>query len=433
MVRLQQNVEAAFEAESSYGDPPASALSHLGLLDTFDPRAVEMAIAPVPSIGQSTEPFHASGPINVTLPLKVACQGDGWKHILGRAIGSTTIGSAVPHCLTSSINSLAILARENGVGYTLATGVVPNEVTLEADYTTGGFMTLDAQCTAFYTQDSTADNADFSDDSNPTAFLIDNYSAVSFPSGPSTDPLLPTDLTVSVGLAAATKGITPNGGGGSNVASYIEVGERYMRIYQDEDSLDGISGGVIDFTDGAEDTTEKVKGLIAADGQWGCTRAGADTSSVNLLKGIYNFEADASKTIYAVDDMAGTFPNLKTLALKIANNNTPIAGTTTRNGVTKWLANNAIGRGLSSVTLDLTMTAEDETYYDIYKAGTTIPLIRLDFGTAGSIALTNGTITAFSRPLSGGSEIVDTMTIKFRGAGDYKNFSAFAISADWTL
>ena len=131
--------------------------------------------------------------------------------------------------------------------------------------------------------------------------------------------------------------------------------------------------------------------------------------------------------------MAGTFPNLKTLALKIANNNTPIAGTTTRNGVTKWLANNAIGRGLSSVTLDLTMTAEDETYYDIYKAGTTIPLIRLDFGTSGSIALTNGTITAFSRPLSGGSEIVDTMTIKFRGAGDYKNFSAFAISADWTL
>jgi len=79
------------------------------------------------------------------------------------------------------------------------------------------------------------------------------------------------------------------------------------------------------------------------------------------------------------------------------------------------------------------MTAEDETYYDIYKAGTTIPLIRLDFGTHGSIALTNGTITAFSRPLTGGTEIVDTMTIKFRGAGDYKNFSAFAISADWSL
>ena len=440
MVRLQQNVEAAFEAESSYGDPPATSLSHLGLLDTFDPRAVEMAIAAVPSIGQSTEPFHAEGPINVTLPLKVACQGDGWKHILGRAIGSTATGGSVsgstPHALTSTVNSLAILARENGVGYTLATGVVPNEVTLEADYTTGGILTLDAQCTAFYTQDSTADNANFSDDSNPTAFLVDNYSAVSFPAGPTTEPLLPTDLTVSVGLAAATKGITPNGGGGTNVASYIEVGERYMRIYQDEDSLDGIhSDGIIDLTSAtdAQNTTEGVKVLIAADGQWSCTRESTSTDSVNLLKGIYNFADNAGKTIYAVDDMAGTFPNLKTLALKIANNNTPIAGTTTRNGVTKWLANNAIGRGLSNVTLDLTMTAEDETYYDIYKAGTTIPLIRLDFGTHGSIALTNGTITAFSRPLTGGTEIVDTMTIKFRGAGDYKNFSAFAISADWSL
>ena len=428
MVRLQQNVEAAFEAESSYGDPPASALSHLGLLDTFDPRAVEMAIAAVPSIGQSTEPFHASGPINVTLPIKVALQGDGWKHILGRAIGSTTIGSAVPHCLTSSVNSLAILARENGVGYTLATGVVPNEVTLEADYTAGGFMTLDAQCTAFYTQDSTADNANFSDDTNPTAFLVDNYSAVSFPSGPTTDPLLPTDLTVSVGTAAATKGIVPDGPAGS----YIEVGERYMRIYASEDTLEGISSdGILDLTAGAEDTTEEVKDLIHADGDWSCTRAGADTSTVNLLKGIYSTEA--SRTIYAVDDMNTTFSNLKTLKLKVANNNTPIAGTTTRNGVTKWLANNAIGRGLSDVTLELTMTAEDETWYDKYVAKTTIPLIRLDFGSAGSIALTNGTITAFSRPLSGGSEIVDTMTIKFRGAGDYKNFSSFAISADWTL
>ena len=35
--------------------------------------------------------------------------------------------------------------------------------------------------------------------------------------------------------------------------------------------------------------------------------------------------------------------------------------------------------------------------------------------------------------MSGAGEMVDTMTIKFRGAGDYKNNSAFAISADWTL
>ena len=123
------------------------------------------------------------------------------------------------------------------------------------------------------------------------------------------------------------------------------------------------------------------------------------------------------------------FSNLKTVALKIPNNNTSIPGKT---GST-WLQNNKISRGKADITLDLSMTAEDETYYDLYKAGTVIPLIRLDFGTSGSIALTNGTITAFSRPLTGGGEIVDTMTIKFRGAGDIKDFSAYAISADFTL
>ena len=45
----------------------------------------------------------------------------------------------------------------------------------------------------------------------------------------------------------------------------------------------------------------------------------------------------------------------------------------------------------------------------------------------------NGTITSFSRPLASGGEIVDTMSIKFRGAGDYKNFSAYAISSSLTL
>ena len=79
------------------------------------------------------------------------------------------------------------------------------------------------------------------------------------------------------------------------------------------------------------------------------------------------------------------------------------------------------------------MTAEDEDLYDIYHSGGVIPLIRLDFGTSGSIALTNGTITSFSRPLSGGGEVVDTVSIKFRGAGDIRDFSSLAISADWTV
>jgi len=130
----------------------------------------------------------------------------------------------------------------------------------------------------------------------------------------------------------------------------------------------------------------------------------------------------------AEGDMA-LFSNLKTVSLKIANNNTSIPGKTG----TTWLQNKAISRGKADITLDLTMTAEDDTLYDKYKKNTTIPLIRLDFGTSGSVALTNGTITAFSRPLTPGGEIVDTLSIKFRGAGDYKNFSSYAISADWTL
>ena len=86
MVKLTQNVEAAYEIESTYGSPPGSNLYHLGLLDTFDPRQVERSVTPVPSLGQSTDAHHALGPLGVTLPLKVACNGNGWKQLLGKAI-----------------------------------------------------------------------------------------------------------------------------------------------------------------------------------------------------------------------------------------------------------------------------------------------------------------------------------------------------------
>jgi len=115
--------------------------------------------------------------------------------------------------------------------------------------------------------------------------------------------------------------------------------------------------------------------------------------------------------------------------LKIANNNTPIPGKID----SKWLQNSKIARGKADITLDLTMTAHNEDLYDLYTRQITLPLIRLDFGTNGSIALTNGTITSFTRPLSPGGEVVDTLSIKFRGNGNYRNFSAFAISADLTL
>jgi len=441
MVKLTQNIEAAFQAErtagagDSYGDPtPNAALVHLGLLDTFDPRSVEMNITPVASIGQSTESFHAGGPIAVNVPIKVACQGTGtgWQELIGRAIGGTTgtgVSPPVPHALTNTVDSMALLVRDNSNNeFTAVSGVVPNEVTLEADYTTGGYITVDALCTGFFTEDGDGDaNLTESDE-----FINVNYSSSTFPSAPSTDPLLPTDLTVSVGLAAATNKLTIDGPAGS----YIEVGEKFMRVFSAEDTLsDAHSDGVIELASATntQNTTEGVKDLIEAASGFTCTRGGSSVSSVDLLKGIYNVE-NASSEIFAVDNMTTSFDNLKTVKLMIKNNNVPISGTSTRNSVTKFLANNKISRGLADITLEISMTAEDETFYDKYVAGETIPLIRLDFGASnGSIALTNGTITAFSRPMSGAGEIVDTMTIKFRGAGDYKNFSAFAISADWTL
>ena len=424
MVKITQNVEAAYEAEAAYGNPAASALSHFGLLDTFDPRAVERNITPIPSIGQSTDAFHAAGPIATSLPIKVACQGTGWQALLGRAIGGTSFtegGGTVnyPLKLTNTVDSLAILAKETGGDFTLVAGVVPNEVTLEADYTTGGFITLDAQCTAQYTEDDTDGNFTGGD------FYTEDYSSVAFPASPSADPLIPTDLTVSVGLAADTSKITIDGPAGS----YVEVGEKFIRIFDAsgiDTSLD--SDGTIDLAADSFDTLTELASTINGDGNWTCSAASSYAdSSVNLLKGIY--ETTSSRDIFATTNMTSEFTNLKTVSLKVMNNNVSIPGKTG----TKFLQNNKISRGKADITLDLSMTAEDETYYDLYKSGGTIPLVRLDFGTSGSIALTNGTITAFSRPLTGGGEIVDTMTIKFRGAGDIKDFSAYAISADFTL
>jgi len=451
MVKITQNVEAAYEEETGgYGNPPDSTLLHIGLLDTFDPRAVEMNITPVPSLGQSTDAFHAKGPKNVTLPLKMACHGTGWQSILGFAIGRTyadalvTAGAAgsnlgTPMKLSNSVNSIAVLARETGGDFTLVGGVVPNEVTLEADYTTGGYITLDAQCTAQNTEDNAT--GDFS-----AGFYGDDYSNNAFPTAPTSDPLLPTDLTVAYSTAVQDDDMLK-----LNIAAgkYVEIGERYLRVFTSADILDntlaasGVNSvpydGVLDLTHADADTITDVITRINATGLSSDSAAGSGAGSdksVNLLKGIYKMTG-ALKSIPGVQstsvdgaegDMA-LFSNLKTVSLKIANNNTSIPGKTG----TTWLQNNAISRGKADVTLDLTMTAEDDTLYDKYVAGTVIPLIRLDFGTSGSLALTNGTITSFSRPLTPGGEIVDTMSIKFRGSGDYNNFSSYAISADWTL
>ena len=443
MVKITQNVEVAYEVESTYSDPADSTLSHLGLLDTFDPRSVEMNITPVPSIGQSTDAFHASGPIAVTVPIKVACQGDGWQQLLGRAIGKTDVYGSVdaPHSLTTNADSIAVLAKE-GTDYTLVTGVVPNEVTLTADYTTGGYITCEANCTGFYSQDATEANANFSNDGK---LLVDDYSGVAFPSAPTADPLLPTDLTVSYGATTDDDGLQIN----RTAGHYVEIGERYMRIYDTAGTLDSgyasgdhaalLADGVVDLDHSDTETITELVAVLNAGVTSSATANAGSADPQNLLKGIYKMTGSNVDipVVADADPTLTSFTNLKTVALKIANNNTPIPGKLTRGDgspdVTAWLANKAISRGKADITLDLTMTAEDETLYDKYVAGTTIPLIRLDFGTSGSIALTNGTITAFSRPLTPGGEIVDTLSIKFRGAGDIRNFSSFAISADWTL
>ena len=450
MVRLTQNIEAAYEVESTYGDPPDGTLSHLGLLDTFDPRMVEKSITPVPSIGQSTDPHHASGPIGVTLPLKVACQGTGWQNILGRAIGRTYADALVtagatgsnlgtPMKLSSSVDSLSILAKDSSGDYTLVGGVVPNEVTLTADYTTGGYMTCEATCTAQYTEDTS--DGDFSGE-----FYGDDYENVAFPTAPTSDPLLPTDMTLSYSTAVQDDDMLK-----LNIAAgkYVEIGERYLRVFTGADILDSTLAasaasvpyaGVLDLTHADANTINSVVARINATGLSSDSAAGSgagNDASANLLKGIYKMTG-ALKSIPGIQSASfdgaegamALFPNLKTVALKIANNNTPISGKTG----TTWLLNNSISKGKADVTLDITMTATDETFYDKYKAGTVIPLIRLDFGASvGSIALTNGTITSFSRPLTPGSELVDTLSIKFRGSGDYKNYSSYAISADWTI
>jgi hypothetical protein len=435
MVKLTQNVEAAYEIESTYGSPPGSNLYHLGLLDTFDPRQVERSVTPVPSLGQSTDTHHAKGPLGVTVPIKVACQGTGWKQLLGRAIGESTLASYKHgNKLTNSVDSLAILARETGGDFTLVTGVVPNEVTLTADYTTGGFVNCEATCTGYFSLDEA--------DANFDGFLGDDYSGVTFPAAPSADPLLPTDVSVLVGLGSLAKGLSIDGPAGS----YVEVGEKYITAYNANGTLNG------DFNSGAPKELSVNVGTLssAIEGysNWGSAvlSGGSGEVSKNLQKGIYytGADADADETdgsqanIYVAVDGSGGGPaamtSIKTVALKITNNNTPISGKATGDdGTTEFLLNNTISRGKADVTLDITMTAQNENFYDLYVSGGNIPLMRLDFGSEGSIALTNGTITAFSRPLAPGAEIVDTMSIKFRGAGNYNNYSAYAISSNITL
>ena len=60
-----------------------------------------------------------------------------------------------------------------------------------------------------------------------------------------------------------------------------------------------------------------------------------------------------------------------------------------------------------------------------------MPLVRLDLGANGSIALTNGKIMSRAAPYTVGGEVVETIQLKFTGEGDYGNWSKYAISGDF--
>ena len=117
-VRQPQRVNAYFQTETVYAgvgkETDSSAnLSHIGLLDTFDPRMLDHQHAAVSTIGYSVAPHILKGATKVTVPLKIGMWGDGWKTLLGRCIGHTTIDSAVrPAYLRNDIQTVAIIAEE---------------------------------------------------------------------------------------------------------------------------------------------------------------------------------------------------------------------------------------------------------------------------------------------------------------------------------
>ena len=64
-------------------------------------------------------------------------------------------------------------------------------------------------------------------------------------------------------------------------------------------------------------------------------------------------------------------------------------------------------------------------------ADNSLPLVRLDFGTNGSIALTYGRIMTRTAGYTAGTEVTETVTIQFYGAGNYTNYTKYAISGDF--
>ena len=438
-VRQSQQVNAYFRSEDTYASigkesQAAGALSHIGLLDTFDPRMLDHQFAAVSTIGYSVAPHVLKGATNVMVPLKIGMWGDGWKTLLGRCIGQTTINSALrPAFLRPDVQTVAILAEEQLASTfqcSLASGVAFNKAELELDYTTNAPATINFDATAYYVVDRDANASrttarDFTAGNN--LFIQSDFSGQSIPSEPTGDPILPTDVTIQY-ATAATNGVTITNSAAAN--TYYEVGERFLIAYAPSGTPDSNFGtsGVYDLTDSSSNVLSELNTLIDADTNYTFGEGSASGLGTNLLKGVYK----NGSTIKVVDSMTD-WPFVKTVKLTIDNQHIPLPGVASGQGTagSKLLQNNDVARGESIITLEITSTAKDETFYDQMAAETELPLVRLDFGTNGSIALTNGRILTRTAGYTAGTEVTETVTIQFYGAGDYTNYSKYAISGDF--
>jgi len=446
-IRRPQQVNAYFQTETGYATigkntQAEGALSHIGLLDTFDPRMLDHQYAAVSTVGYSVAPHVLKGATMVTLPLKIGCWGDGWKTLLGRCIGQSTIDSAArPAYLRNDIQTVAIVAEEQLASTwqgSLASGVAFNKATLDLDYTSNAPVTIDFDATAYYVVDEATAGTRTEARTFAGDFITGDYNAQTLPSEPTTDPILPTDVSIQYSTGSMSEGVTIDGPDGS----YVEVGEKYMLFYTSAGALSGgvpngddasiVADGVIDLTHANANTVAELAGLDAS-GWTGWTVAALGGASgdltTNLQKGVYN--TTSAKNIYMPSALTD-WPYVKTAKLTIDNQHIPLPGVGTGVDSTKKLLQyNDVARGESIITLEITSTAKDETFYDQMVTGTSLPLVRLDFGTNGSIALTNGRIMSRTAGYAAGTETTETVTMQFYGAGDYTNYSKYAISGDF--
>ena len=434
-IRRPQQVNAYFQTETGYATigkntQAEGALSHIGLLDTFDPRMLDHQYAAVSTVGYSVAPHVLKGATMVTLPLKIGCWGDGWKTLLGRCIGQSTIDSAArPAYLRNDIQTVAIVAEEQLASTwqgSLASGVAFNKATLDLDYTSNAPVTIDFDATAYYVVDEATAGTRTAARTFAGDFITGDYSGQTLASEPTTDPILPTDVSIQY-ATAATNGVTITHGSDTN--AYYEVGEKYLLAYLGTGLLDTSNfgtSGFYDLTNGSYNTIANINGDIDGDTNYTFAEGSASGNTVNLLKGIYK----NGSTIKLADSMTD-WPYVKTAKLTIDNQHIPLPGvgaSVTDSSIKKLLQNNDVARGESVITLEITSTAKDETFYDQMVTGTSLPLVRLDFGTNGSIALTNGRIMSRTAGYAAGTEVTETVTMQFYGAGDYTNYSKYAIS-----